>query len=85
MEKLLESVANQAPALTILVVLVLAGLKILVKFIEGRDEFIKMLHTEHIQAREQSRQAIDNNAKATSANTVALQSLQDVIESRLKA
>ena len=81
MEDLLKESVKSVPSLGIFAGVAIFSLKALLKFMESRDAFIKMMHDEHLAARESSRDAIDNNARMTQQNNVALDSLQSAIQS----
>lgn len=79
MDKVLEVAITQVPALVVLVFLVRWGMHFITEFITGRDAFLRVMHDEHIKAREESKDAIKENAAATRENTAALLRLESTI------
>lgn len=81
MEKVLESAVVQVPNLVVLGVIVIMFLKQIGK----RDEMMKDINRENIEARERSRLVIEKNTEAATSNTGAMNSmtvaLQDFIHS----
>ena len=90
MEEILKEGIKQVPSLAIFALVAIMSLRALLKFIESRDVLMKLMHDEHLQAREQSRDAINQNAEAirsnavaTNQNTLALQELRNTIQERI--
>jgi hypothetical protein len=86
MDKAFENLLLKAPELAALLIVVGMFLKYLVhsnaergKRDAARDEFIKMMHDDHIEARTESRKALQDNAIATRENTEALQELRTAV------
>lgn len=71
MEKLIETAVNQVPGLVVLTVVV----QMFLKFLRGCMDMLKIMHKDHLEAREISRQAIESNIKATADNTEAMMRL----------
>ena len=80
MDELLRETVKSVPSLGIFAIVTIICLKALLKFMESRDAFIRMMHDEHLAARQASRDAIENNARMTQQNTLAIQSLQASLE-----
>lgn len=90
MEDLIKQGLAQAPALTVLVILVylfLAYLKsaqsTLKDLFNSSQAFIREMHQEHLDARVQSRDAIHANTEALSRNTVAMTEMKDSVARQL--
>lgn len=75
MEKLLETVATQTPGLVVLVILV----RWFLAHMQGRDDFLKELHHEHMLARETSREALYENTKSNRDVILAMQEVRDML------
>ena len=87
-EKLLEQVVSQAPGLVIMYLLVSSFLKaqkerdeLFSKAQAERDDVIKNLHTEHLAARGESREAIRENTESNKEVVSALITLRETIVS----
>ena len=71
-EQFITKLAEQVPNLAVLCFLAWLFLRAM----EKRDLFIKNLHDEHLDAREQSRTAIRQNTSATRELTGAIQKME---------
>lgn len=72
MDDLLKTAVTQAPGLAVLCYLVVTFLK----RDRDRDQFIRELHNEHLAARGESRDAINENTQSNREVTAAVHSLQ---------
>lgn len=81
MDKLLETIAVQAPGMAILAIVVIAFLKHLGK----KDRAIDEIHRENLVAREQSRIVIEKNTVAATQNTAAMTNMTQVLRDFLKS
>jgi len=75
MDELLKTAVAQAPGLCVLALVVYWFLG----HMKGRDELLKELHHEHMLARNDSRDALRETARAVKDNTEALLEMKNVI------
>lgn len=82
-QKALSEAIHQVPGLVILAVLVWMFIKVIMRFIkhiEDRGRIMQQFNREHLDAREQDRQAIHRSNKAIEDNTAAIRNLTLVVE-----
>ena len=65
MEDFLKEMFKQAPSTAAVIAVVV----IFIRYIGKRDEVWRDLHTEHLEARKESRRSIDANTEAMNRNT----------------
>ena len=64
MEEVLKQAAVQLPATVLVIVVVMMFLKFIERFMNRQEAFLKQLHDEHLTARNQSREALEENSVA---------------------
>jgi hypothetical protein len=79
MENFLTEVAKQVPSLGVLCFIVW----IFIKHLDKRAETLTEMHKEHLYAREQSREAVQDNTRAMQENSEVISELKSVIQNKL--
>lgn len=80
MDALLLKTAEQVPALTVMALIVWFFLRFCTRTSLDRDVLIREMHSEHIRAREESREVLRESAINIRENTKALLSLTLAVE-----
>lgn len=77
MDEMLKTAVSQVPNLCVLAIII----RWVLNHLKERDLFMQNLHSEHVDARKQSREVLHENAEAIKNVAVALQEVRDVIKS----
>lgn len=83
MDKIIEQLLTQGSPLVVLVIVVYFFLQHLQKTSANINQQLNTMNQQHLEAREQMKDALLQNAESTRENTKALQSLERAVAQKL--